>query len=74
MVEILPGKEGLVHISELAHEHVKEVKDVVDIGKEVKVKVIKIDEKGRANLSMKALTPRPSGGADEKHGRGSQRS
>ena len=51
--EILPGKEGLIHISELSKEYVKSVEDVVKIGDEVKVKVIEIDELGRVNLSKK---------------------
>lgn len=55
MVEILPGKEGLVHISELADYHVPQVEDVVKVGDEVMVKVIGIDGSGRINLSRKAL-------------------
>jgi len=51
--EILPGKEGLIHISELSKEYVKSVEDVVKLGDEVKVKVIEIDELGRINLSKK---------------------
>ncbi|MDP3142721.1 MAG: polyribonucleotide nucleotidyltransferase [Candidatus Omnitrophota bacterium] len=51
--EILPGKEGLIHISELSKEYVKSVEDVVKVGDEVKVKVIEIDELGRVNLSKK---------------------
>jgi len=51
--EILPGKEGLVHVSELANKFVKNVEDVVKVGDEVTVKVIEIDEQGRVNLSMK---------------------
>ncbi|MAF14063.1 MAG: polyribonucleotide nucleotidyltransferase [Parcubacteria group bacterium] len=64
MVEILPGQEGMVHISELAHHRVGQVSDVVKAGDTVKVKVIKIDEKGRINLSMKELLPKPSRGKD----------
>ncbi|MFH1383262.1 MAG: polyribonucleotide nucleotidyltransferase [Chloroflexota bacterium] len=55
MVEILPGKEGLVHISELADYHVASVEDVVDVGDEVMVKVINIDNQGRINLSRRAV-------------------
>jgi polyribonucleotide nucleotidyltransferase len=55
MVEILPGKEGLVHISELANYHVPQVEDVVKVGDEVMVKVIGIDNSGRINLSRKAV-------------------
>lgn len=52
--EILPGKEGLIHISQLANGHTKKVEDVVKEGDEVKVKVIEIDKQGRINLSIKA--------------------
>ncbi len=55
MVEILPGKEGLVHISELADYHVPQVEDVVKVGDEIMVKVIGIDSSGRINLSRKAV-------------------
>ena len=54
-VEILPGKEGLVHISQLAKERVAKVEDVVQVGDEILVKVIEIDKLGRINLSRKAL-------------------
>lgn len=52
-VEILPGKEGLVHISKLAHTHVNKVEDVVNVGDEIPVKVIEVDRQGRINLSLK---------------------
>ena len=58
-VEILPGKEGLLHISHIAHERVAKVEDVLNIGDEVTVKVTEIDEKGRVNLSRKELLPKP---------------
>jgi len=62
-VEILPGKDGLVHISELAAHRVDTVEDVVKIGDEVTVKVIEIDSQGRINLSVRELLegqePRP---------------
>jgi polyribonucleotide nucleotidyltransferase len=54
-VEILPGKEGLVHISQLARERVAKVEDVVNPGDEIMVKVIEIDKQGRVNLSRKAV-------------------
>jgi polyribonucleotide nucleotidyltransferase len=54
-VEVLPGKEGLVHISELADHHVAKVEDVVKIGDEIMVKVTEIDRLGRINLSRKAV-------------------
>jgi polyribonucleotide nucleotidyltransferase len=55
MMEILPGKEGLVHISELADYRVNKVEDEVKIGDEITVKVINIDNLGRVNLSRRAL-------------------
>ena len=53
--EIAPGKEGLVHVSELAERFVKNVEEVVKVGDEIKVKVIGIDELGRINLSKKQV-------------------
>ena len=55
MVEIIPGKEGLVHISELASYRVANVEDVVKVGDEITVKVIEIDNLGRINLSRRAV-------------------
>ncbi len=60
MVEILPGKEGLVHISELADYRVANVEDIVKVGDEVTVKVINIDNLGRLNLSRRAVLGEPS--------------
>ncbi|GBF72050.1 polyribonucleotide nucleotidyltransferase [Paenibacillus sp. 598K] len=54
-VEILPGKEGLVHISQLAAERVAKTEDVVKIGDQITVKVTEIDQQGRVNLSRKAV-------------------
>lgn len=54
-VELVPGKDGMIHISELANRRVDKVEDVVRMGDEVKVKVIDIDSQGRVNLSMRAL-------------------
>jgi len=54
-VEIFNGKDGLVHISELAEERVRKVEDVVKIGDEILVKVTDIDSHGRINLSRKAV-------------------
>ncbi|MFY9665676.1 MAG: polyribonucleotide nucleotidyltransferase [Candidatus Cybelea sp.] len=54
-VQILPGKEGLVHISQLAPTRVEKVEDVVKLGDEIMVKVVEIDGQGRINLSRKAL-------------------
>lgn len=58
-VELIPGKEGLVHISQLAHERVDKVEDVVAVGDEIQVKVTEIDKQGRTNLSRKVLLPKP---------------
>ena len=58
-VELLPGKEGLVHISQLAHERVEKVEDIVNIGDSIEVKVVEIDKQGRINLSRKALLDKP---------------
>ena len=54
-VEILPGKEGLCHISQLAKRRVEKVEDVVQVGDQLEVKVVEIDEKGRINVSHKAV-------------------
>ncbi|UCH77998.1 MAG: polyribonucleotide nucleotidyltransferase, partial [Candidatus Coatesbacteria bacterium] len=56
-VEILPGVDGMIHISELDTKRVNRVEDAVKIGDEVEVKVIEIDEMGRVNLSRRALLP-----------------
>ena len=54
-VDIGGGKEGLVHISKIAKEHIKNVTDYVNVGDKVPVKVIEIDDQGRINLTMKDL-------------------
>ncbi|MDD5590119.1 MAG: polyribonucleotide nucleotidyltransferase [Candidatus Portnoybacteria bacterium] len=67
--EILPGQEGLIHISQLAHYHVRRVEDVVKVGQIAPVKVIGIDEQGRINLSLKEMTENTEGSpeTDRKH-------
>jgi polyribonucleotide nucleotidyltransferase len=60
VVSLLPGKDGLVHISQIAHERVKAVSDFVKEGDIVKVKVVEIDDKGKVRLSMKALIEAPA--------------
>ncbi len=60
-VEILPGKEGLVHISRLAHERVEKTEDVVKLGDEIPVRVINIDDRGRIDLSRRAAIPNEKG-------------
>jgi polyribonucleotide nucleotidyltransferase len=59
LVNLLPGKDGLLHISQIAHERVEKVSDYLSEGQIVKVKVMETDEKGRIKLSMKALMDRP---------------
>lgn len=56
-VEVLPGKEGMVHISQLENRRVEKVEDVVSVGQKVIVKVREIDERNRVNLTMKGVTP-----------------
>ena len=58
-VEIVPGKEGLLHISELEHGHVKKVEDVISVGDEIDVKLLKVEHGGKLRLSRKALLPKP---------------
>jgi polyribonucleotide nucleotidyltransferase len=72
-VEILPGKEGLIHISQLAHERVGKVEDVVQIGDQVMVKVTEIDRQGRINLSRKDALPKEEGQGAPKTDRGRRR-
>ncbi len=59
LINLLPGKDGLLHISQIAHERVEKVGDYLTEGQIVKVKVMETDEKGRVKLSMKALIERP---------------
>lgn len=54
-VELWPGQEGLVHISKLDNKHIKNVEDVVKVGDTIEVKVIKVDDRGRVDLSRKAV-------------------
>jgi polyribonucleotide nucleotidyltransferase len=63
-VNFMGSRDGLVHISELAHERVKKVDDVVKVGDEVKVKVLGFDDRGKVKLSMKATTPPPATAAE----------
>ncbi len=67
-VGIIPGTDGLLHISEIDHGHVKEVSDVLKEGDEIEVKVIQVDENNRIRLSRKALLPRPEGMEDDRSG------
>ena len=67
LVNLMPGKDGLLHISQISHDRVEKVTDYLSEGQIVKVKVLETDEKGRIKLSMKALLDRPSQGG---HGHG----
>ena len=78
-VEILPGKEGLVHVSQMSTNFVNNPEEVVQIGQTVKVRVIEIDDQGRTNLSMlfgedaakaQPRPPRTGGGDRGGHGGG----
>ncbi|MCA3240972.1 MAG: polyribonucleotide nucleotidyltransferase [Rubrivivax sp.] len=66
LVNILPGKDGLLHISQIAHQRVEKVEDFLKEGQVVQVKVLETDEKGRIKLSMKALLERPEGMPEER--------
>ena len=59
LVNVLPGKDGLLHISQIAHERVNAVSDHLKEGQIVRVKVLEVDDKGRMKLSMKVLLPAP---------------
>ena len=63
IVSLLPGKDGLLHISQIAHQRVNAVSDFLKEGDVVKVKVVEADEKGRVRLSMKALIDAPAADA-----------
>jgi polyribonucleotide nucleotidyltransferase len=63
LVNVLPGKDGLLHISQIAHERVSSVSDHLKEGQIVRVKVLEVDDKGRMKLSMKVLLPVPEASA-----------
>ncbi|WP_421131553.1 polyribonucleotide nucleotidyltransferase [Alteromonas sp. A079] len=64
-VEVLPGKEGLVHISQIAHERVNKVADYLEEGQMIDVKVMEIDRQNRVRLSIKELLERPAPKSDD---------
>ncbi|MBB3193575.1 polyribonucleotide nucleotidyltransferase [Roseateles terrae] len=70
LVNILPGKDGLLHISQIAHQRVEKVTDFLSEGQIVKVKVLETDEKGRIKLSMKALLDRDAPAQGHSEGAG----
>jgi polyribonucleotide nucleotidyltransferase len=65
LINILPGKDGLLHISQISHERIANVADHLKEGQIVKVKVLELDDKGRMRLSMKALVPQQDAPAAE---------
>ena len=67
-IEIMPGTEGLLHISEMQHGRTEKTEDVVKKGDRVRVKLIERDERGRLRLSRKALLPKPEGTTDGSSG------
>ena len=67
LVNLLPGKDGLLHISQISHERINKVTDVLAEGQIVRVKVLETDEKGRVKLSMKALSERPAQQEEHHH-------
>ena len=69
-VGVLPNQDGLLHISEIAHERVNNVTDYLKEGDEIEVKVIEVDRQGKVRLSRKALLPPPAGGAAPRDGGG----
>ncbi|MEW5783874.1 MAG: polyribonucleotide nucleotidyltransferase [Bacillota bacterium] len=64
-IEVLPGKEGLLHISNMDYSRVEKTEDVVNLGDQIEVKVTDIDDKGRINLSRKELMEKPPGYKDD---------
>lgn len=65
IVSVMPGKDGLVHISQIAHERVKNVSDYLQVGQQVKVKALEVDDRGRVRLSIKVLLDRPQAEAGD---------
>ncbi|MEE9166310.1 MAG: polyribonucleotide nucleotidyltransferase [Candidatus Neomarinimicrobiota bacterium] len=68
-VEFSPGKDGLLHISEISHSRTEKVEDELSVGDKIKVKVIKTDDYGKFDVSLKALIERPKGLDAHSHGR-----
>src|SRR3546814_6399790 len=66
IVQVLPGRDGLLHISEIANYRIANINDVLKVGQSVRIKVIEADDKGRLRLSMKAIGGiQPTGGPPE---------
>jgi len=68
-IEFLPGREGLLHISQIDHKRVNKVEDVFKLGDEVEIKLMEIDDMGRYNLSKKALIENPNPGSEQQEER-----
>jgi polyribonucleotide nucleotidyltransferase len=65
-VEIMPGKDGLLHISEIDHRRIEKMDGIFEVGDEVRVKLLDVDKQGKLKLSRKALLPRPEAPKSEK--------
>lgn len=63
-VEFLPGKEGLLHISQIDHKRVNRVEDVFKVGDQVEIKLMEVDDMGRYNLSRKVMLENPNAGSE----------
>jgi polyribonucleotide nucleotidyltransferase len=72
IIEIMPGKEGLLHVSEIDHGYVENVEDYVQVGDKVKVKLIEVRDDGKLRLSRKPFLPKPENGEDERERRPSR--
>jgi polyribonucleotide nucleotidyltransferase len=70
LVNVLPGKDGLLHISQIAHERVERVSDYLQEGQVVRVKVLEVNDRGQIKLSLKALLERPEGMEERSSDRG----
>jgi polyribonucleotide nucleotidyltransferase len=73
-IELLPGRDGLLHISQIARERIERVEDVLRMGEEVEVRVIEIDPQGKVRLSRKDLLPPGEGGEGSREGGGRRES
>ena len=69
IIEIMPGKEGLLHVSEIDHGYVENVEDYVQVGDKVRVKLIEVRDDGKLRLSRKPFLPKPENGAEERERR-----
>ncbi len=74
IIEFMPKKQGLLHISEISHEHIKNVEDVLKVGDVIEVKLIESTRDGKFRLSRKVLLPKPEGMSDEDFRKSNERS